>query len=106
MSQNSESATLMSHHAMNIGCYTINLGTERGQKIHRYHLIILPLLPIIILLIQNYSTYNTNSNTISDLGSVTKQVSNSLDFAELTKKLQQERVSVALKFFIKDRESE
>ena len=30
---------------------------------------------------------------------------NSLDFAELTKKLQQERVSVALKFFIKDRES-
>ena len=36
VSQNSESATLMSQHAMNIGCYTINLGTEQGQRIHRY----------------------------------------------------------------------
>ncbi len=35
VSQNSESATLMSQHAMNIGCYTINLGTEQGQRIHR-----------------------------------------------------------------------
>ena len=42
------------------GCYTINLGTERGQFIHRYHLIILPLIPIMILLIQNYSTYSAN----------------------------------------------
>ena len=117
----------MSQHAMNIGCYTINLGTEQGQRIHRYspsveensdnvkplshllftryHLILLPLLPIIILLIQNYSTYNSNAQVIQDLGDVSDQVRNSLDFAELTKKLQQERVSVALKFFIKDSES-
>ena len=26
---------MMSQHAMNIGCYTINLGTEQGQRIHR-----------------------------------------------------------------------
>ena len=71
----------------------------------RYHLILLPLLPIIILLIQNYSTYNSNAQVIQDLSDVSEQVRNSLDFAELTKKLQQERVSVALKFFIKDRES-
>ena len=117
----------MSQHAMNIGCYTINLGTEQGQRIHRYspsveensdnvkplshlsftryHLILLPLLPIIILLIQNYSTYNSNAQVIQDLSDVSDQVRNSLDFAELTKKLQQERVSVALKFFIKDNES-
>ena len=105
LSQASESATLMSQHSMNIGCYTINLGTERGQKLHRYHLIILPLIPILILLIQNYSTYRTNSEVIQDLEDVTTQVTNSLDFAELTKKLQQERVSVAFKFFIESRES-
>lgn len=44
--------------------------------------------------------------TINDLTDVYLQVQNSLDFAELTKKLQQERVSVALNFFIKGRESE
>ena len=44
--------------------------------------------------------------TINDLTDVFLQVQNSLDFAELTKKLQQERVSVALNFFIKGRESE
>ena len=60
---------------------------------------------ILILLIQNYSTYRTNSEVIQDLEDVTTQVTNSLDFAELTKKLQQERVSVAFKFFIESRES-
>ena len=61
VSQASESATLMSRHSMNLGCYTINLGSERGQKLHRYHLIVLPLIPIMILLIQNFSTYNSNT---------------------------------------------
>ena len=61
VSQASESATLMSRHSMNLGCYTINLGSERGQKLHRYHLIVLPLIPIMILLIQNFSTYNSNA---------------------------------------------
>ena len=42
---------------------------------------------------------------IKDLSDVYSQVQNSLDFAELTKKLQQERVSVALNFLIKERES-
>ena len=104
LSQASESATLMSKHSMNLGCYSINLGTDAGQKLHRYHLIILPLIPILILLIQNLSTYNSNADIIQDLEEVSLQVRNSLDFAELTKKLQQERVSVAMKFFVQDRD--
>ena len=123
-SHSSESATLMSHHAMKMGCYEINLGTEQGQKLHTIHLVFLPLVPIMILLIQNYTTFDSNKvrrtglikeykelriffqATINDLTDVFLQVQNSLDFAELTKKLQQERVSVALNFFIKGRESE
>ena len=105
-SQTSESATLMSHHAMKMGCYEINLGTEQGQKLHTIHLVFLPLVPILILLIQNYTTFDSNKATINDLTDVFLQVQNSLDFAELTKKLQQERVSVALNFFIKSRKRE
>ena len=105
-SQTSESATLMSHHAMKMGCYEINLGTEQGQKLHTIHLVFLPLVPILILLIQNYTTFDSNKTTINDLTDVFLQVQNSLDFAELTKKLQQERVSVALNFFIKSRKRE
>ena len=105
-SQGSESATLMSHHAMKMGCYEINLGTEQGQKLHTIHLVFLPLVPILILLIQNYTTFDSNKATINDLTDVFLQVQNSLDFAELTKKLQQERVSVALNFFIKSRKRE
>ena len=54
------SATMMSKHSMNMGCYEINLGTARGQKLHALHLILLPLLPILILIVQNYSTFDFN----------------------------------------------
>ena len=37
-STGSESATLMSAHAMNLGFYKINLGTEHGQRLHTCHL--------------------------------------------------------------------
>ena len=40
-SKTSESATLMSSHAMKMGFYTINLGTEHGQRIQTCHLGIL-----------------------------------------------------------------
>ena len=43
-----------------MGCYEINLGTAKGQKIHAFHLILLPLLPILILIAQNYSTFDFN----------------------------------------------
>ena len=123
-SEMSDAATMMSNHTMRLGCYEINLGTEQGQKLHTIHLVFLPLVPIMILLIQNYTTFDSNKvrrtglikeytelriffqATINDLTDVFLQVQNSLDFAELTKKLQQERVSVALNFFIKGRESE
>ena len=54
------SAIMMSKHSMNMGCYEINLGTVRGQRIHALHLILLPLLPILILIVQNYSTFDFN----------------------------------------------
>ena len=58
------SATMMSKHSMNMGCYQINLGTVRGQRIHAMHLILLPLLPILILIVQNYSTFDFNKAEI------------------------------------------
>ena len=101
----SQSATLMSTHAMKMGLYTINLGTNTGQRLHTCHLIILPLIPVFILLTQNSSTYITNNQAIRDLQDVTLQVSNAIDFARLTRKLQEERVAVALDFFIAGREN-
>ena len=85
----SQSATLMSTHAMKMGLYTINLGTSTGQRLHTCHLIILPLIPVFILLAQNSSTYITNKQSINDLQDVTEQVSNAIDFARLTRKLQE-----------------
>ena len=96
----SQSATLMSTHAMKMGLYNINLGTQTGQRLHTCHLIILPLIPVFILLTQNTSTYLTNKQSIRDLRDVTEQVSNAIDFARLTRKLQEERVAVALDYFI------
>ena len=101
----SQSATLMSTHAMKMGLYTINLGTSTGQRLHTCHLIILPLIPVFILLTQNSSTYITNKQSIRDLQDVTQQVSNAIDFARLTRKLQEERVAVALDYFISGREN-
>ena len=104
-SKTSESATMMSTHAMKMGCYSINLGTETGQRLQTLHLVILPLIPVLILLIQNYTTYTGNSGSINDLNDVFDQVNNALDFAELTRRLQEERVTVALNFFIRKREN-
>merc|ERR1711892_181889 len=101
----SESGTMMSTHAMKMGCYSINLGTETGQRLQTMHLVILPLIPVLILLIQNYTTYTGNQGSINDLNDVFEQVNNALDFAELTRRLQEERVSVALNFFIRQREN-
>jgi hypothetical protein len=37
-SQGSESEMLMSQHAMKMGFYTINLGTDHGQRLHTCHI--------------------------------------------------------------------
>ena len=99
---------------MKMGFYTINLGTERGQKLHSCHLVILPLIPILILLMQYATAYSSNITKISkviqlknpklilvQLEQVRTQVTNALDFALLTRRLQEERLSVALNFFIR-----
>ena len=70
----SESGTMMSTHAMKMGCYSINLGTETGQRLQTMHLVILPLIPVLILLIQNYTTYTGNQGSINDLNDVFNQV--------------------------------
>ena len=103
-SEASESGNLMSNHAMKMGLYTINLGTEAGQRLHTCHLVILPLIPVFILLAQNVTAYSANQRSISDLQDVKNQVRNALDFAVLTRRLQEERASVALNFFINRRD--
>ena len=100
LSQSSASETLMSTHSVKMGFYKINLGTAVGQKLHTAHLVVLPLIPVLILLFQNYSSYAINQTSINDLSEVAEQVDNALDFAELTRKLQEERVSVALNLFM------
>ena len=96
----SASQTLMSTHVMNMGFYMINLGTERGRKLHMFHLVVLPLIPIIILLIQNIFTYMDNIEVIGGLQDVNQQVINAVDLATLARKLQEERVAVALSFYM------
>ena len=66
----------MSKHAMKMGFYTINLGTERGQKLHSCHLVILPLIPILILLMQYATAYSSNITKISKV-SFSKKVEKS-----------------------------
>ena len=39
--ETSQSANLLSTHAMKMGFYTINLGTDAGQRLHTCHLVIL-----------------------------------------------------------------
>ena len=53
---------------MKMGFYTINLGTQKGQKLHMLHLVILPLIPVFILLIQNGTVYSANNDLLASLG--------------------------------------
>ena len=64
-------------------------------------MVVLPLIPIMILLLQNVSTFLTNESNMAELREVKKQVSNAVDLATLARKLQEERMAVALNFFIK-----
>ena len=81
------SLSLLSRHVMKLGCYTVNLGTEAGQRLHATHLLILPLIPILILLGQNYSSYTNNLQTTAFLSDVLEQVSTAqfkiIDCAEI-----------------------
>ena len=101
----SDSAMLMSVHIMSMGCYKINLGNITGQRLNTCHLILLPLIPVFILLFQNTNTYITNQQRITDLEEVIGQVNNAIDFARLTRTLQEERIAVALDFFVGKREN-
>ena len=97
--------SVLSSYNMRMGLYTINLGTTIGQRLHTCHLVILPLIPVFILLTQNASTYINNIMSIGDIREISNQVNNAIDFAKLTRMLQEERVSVALNYFIEDRDN-
>ena len=66
-------------------------------------MVILPLIPLLILLIQNATTFTSNDRNISELRDVNRQILNAVDLATLARKLQEERIAVALHFFIKRR---
>ena len=68
------SASLMSSHAMNMGLYSINLGTKFGQRMHAAHMLILPLIPVFILLAQNGTNYATFVMEAKEIQSVQNQV--------------------------------
>ena len=72
----SQSATLLSTHAMKMGLYNINLGSATGQKLHTCHLIVLPLIPVAILLAQNTAVYVQNNQSMAALEAVATQVEN------------------------------
>lgn len=44
------SKSVMSKHAVNLGCYTLNLGTDNGQKVYSMLMIFLPMIPLLILI--------------------------------------------------------
>ncbi|XP_023333523.1 uncharacterized protein LOC111705255 isoform X2 [Eurytemora carolleeae] len=104
-SAGSESATLMSAHAMNLGFYKINLGTEHGQRLHTCHLVVLPLIPVFILLVQNCTNYAGIAFSLQALVDVKEQLNNALEFAKLTQQLQEERASVGLNYFLQNEQN-
>ena len=59
-------------------------------------MLVLPLIPITILLLSNVSTFSTVQGNIAELREVRKQVGNAVDLATLARKLQEERMAVAL----------
>ena len=75
-------------------------GTVKGQRLHAFHMVVLPLIPIMILLTQNVNSFVTNERNIAELSGVKEQINNAVDLATLARKLQEERMAVALNYFI------
>ena len=61
----------------------------RNTEINHFHIM------------QNSTVYSSNNHIIDSLDQVDSQVGNALDFGALSRKLQEERVSVALNFFLR-----
>ncbi|CAB4056380.1 Speract receptor,Guanylate cyclase 32E,Receptor-type guanylate cyclase gcy-28,Receptor-type guanylate cyclase gcy-1,Receptor-type guanylate cyclase gcy-4,Receptor-type guanylate cyclase gcy-20,Heat-stable enterotoxin receptor,Olfactory guanylyl cyclase GC-D,Atrial natriuretic peptide receptor 2,Atrial natriuretic peptide receptor 1,Receptor-type guanylate cyclase gcy-13,Retinal guanylyl cyclase 2,Receptor-type guanylate cyclase gcy-12,Receptor-type guanylate cyclase gcy-29,Receptor-type guanylate cyclase G len=96
----SNSRIVMSKHAVNLGCYTLNLGTDSGQKIYSMLMIVLPMIPLLILIGRISSNLVYNQNSEKDLKILRKEVMDALDIANLVQELQKERAAVALNNFL------
>ena len=44
------SKTVLSAHAVKVGCFKLNMGTDLGQKIYSAFMILLPMIPLVILI--------------------------------------------------------
>ena len=95
----------MSSHALKMGIYTINLGTSFGQKLHTFHMLVLPLIPVIIILAQNTTIFLQYVNDAKEMLAVRKQIAAAIDLSILVQKLQEERAAVALATFLNRSES-
>ena len=90
----------MSSHAMKMGLYTINLGTNFGQKLHTLHMLVLPLIPVFILLAQNTTIFLQYVSDAEEILEVRNQIGNAVDLSILVQRLQEERAAVALSSFL------
>ena len=57
----------MSKHAVNLGCYTLNLGTDAGQRVYSMLMILLPMIPLLILIGRLGTNLVHNKGTEEDL---------------------------------------
>ena len=57
----------MSKHAVNLGFYKLNLGTDTGQKIYSMLMILLPMIPLIILIARLGSILYDNKDSQENL---------------------------------------
>ena len=87
---------------MNIGFYKVDLTRRNGQIVFSLMAIILPLIPFFMLLFFNYTEFTAKQREFNALVDVQDQLMNAIDFARLTRQLQSERTSVALKLFDKN----
>ena len=66
-----------------MGIYTINLGTSFGQKLHTFHMLVLPLIPVIIILAQNTTIFLQYVNDAKEMLAVRKQIAAAIDLSIL-----------------------
>ena len=76
LSRSKESASLITSRAMQLGIYSINLGTKLGQRLHTGHMLILPLIPIIITISQCSDKLWNSSTESAEISDVQTQVTN------------------------------
>ena len=99
----SPSEKLIEGYELDLVFFKVSLGTDAGRKLFMY-VVLVPLVPTAILLAMSMSMMMTNRSAVDALTAVDDQINLAVDLATLARKLQKERVSVALNFFIRNQE--